>query len=90
MNDEIIRKLFIKAMERSFHENVQLKELSRNIHFSYERLEFSPSIKTEITDADMLRIHIDIALDNGDKVLFMKLTDQLSQIENGQLVGATL
>lgn len=34
-------------------------------------------IKTNITDADMIKLHIDIALQNGDKEQFMTLTEQL-------------
>lgn len=41
--------------------------------------EFNCSSK--LTDADMLRIQIDGALDAGDKELFMKLTDQLQEVE---------
>lgn len=36
---------------------------------------------SNLTDADMLRIQIDGALDAGDKELFMKLTDQLQEVE---------
>lgn len=91
MYDDIIKKMFQEALNNSYRETgAQIRDMSRKINFSYQRLEFSPSIDTNITDADMLRIHIDIALDNGDKDLFMKLTEQLMQIENHKYVGATV
>lgn len=37
-------------------------------------------IETDITDADMVRLHIDIALRNGDKEQFMTLTEQLREL----------
>lgn len=36
-----------------------------------------PEVETDITDTDMIKLHIDIALKNGDREKFMTLTAQL-------------
>lgn len=44
-------------------------------------LEHHPSIQTNVTDKDMLLVHIDMALDEGDSELFQLLTDELKAME---------
>lgn len=65
-----------KLVDQKYKENGS-KIISERV---YNRLEYSPSIKTIITDRDMLKVHIDIALKHGDKKMFMKLTKHLQEI----------
>lgn len=44
---------------------------------SRDYLEHHPSIKTDVTDKDMLLLQIDLALDAKDMKLFVRLTDEL-------------
>ena len=56
-------------------------EISERSKMSREYLEHHPSIKTDVTDEDMLLLQIDMALDSGDMELFMQLTDELKGME---------
>lgn len=44
-------------------------------------VESHPSIKSKVTDKDMILCQIDWALENGDRNLFMKLTKELKEME---------
>lgn len=44
----------------------------------YHKLEYE--CHTNITDEDMLKMHIDFALENGDNKQFMKLSKQLKEV----------
>ncbi|KAA0941600.1 IDEAL domain-containing protein [Sporosarcina sp. ANT_H38] len=48
---------------------------------SREYLEHHQSIKTDVTDKDMLLLQIDRALDAKDVEMFMQLTDELNGME---------
>jgi len=39
------------------------------------------NLKTSITDEDMLRLHIDIALKNNDRYEFYRLTNELRELK---------
>lgn len=76
--DDYIKKAFINAL---------FNEVHKRRSPTYEELEHSKSIQTVLTDADILRIQIDGALDCGDEVLFMKLTDQLKEVSESVKKG---
>ncbi len=42
---------------------------------------------SKLTDADMIKIHIDIALQNNDRDEFMKLSKQLKELEVSSCTG---
>lgn len=65
-DDEFILKV-IQSMIRG----------SRNI-VTYEYLEYN--CHTNLKDEDMIKMHIDFALENGDKDRFMELTGQLKEM----------
>ena len=48
---------------------------------SGQYLEHHPSIKTGVTDKDMLLLQIDMALDAEDMEMFMQLTNELKGME---------
>lgn len=50
------------------------KDMKRNRYSEF-------NCSSNLTDADILRIQIDGALDAGNEELFMKLTDQLQEVE---------
>lgn len=52
-------------------------EMSEESKMSRQHLEHHPSIKTDITDEDMLLLQIDMALDDRDMEMFMQLTEEL-------------
>ncbi|WP_438298410.1 IDEAL domain-containing protein [Sporosarcina sp. FA15] len=54
-----------------------MTEMSEGSKMSREYLEHHPSIETDVTDKDMLLLQIDMALDDGDMELFMRLTNEL-------------
>ncbi|WP_399632520.1 IDEAL domain-containing protein [Sporosarcina sp. SG10008] len=54
-----------------------MAEMSEGSKMSREYLEHHPSIETDVTDKDMLLLQIDMALDDGDMELFMRLTNEL-------------
>ncbi|KAA0944095.1 IDEAL domain-containing protein [Sporosarcina sp. ANT_H38] len=56
-------------------------EMSDESKMSRQYLEHHPSIKTDVTDKDMLLLQIDMALDAGDMDMFKKLTDELKGME---------
>lgn len=53
-----------------------LMETSKEIN--YHQLEYN--CQTSLTDEDMIKLHIDFALENGDKEKFMELSGQLNKI----------
>ena len=63
------------AMVRSVFGEQEDKELLRH------NLESHPSIKSKITDKDMLHCRIDWALETRDMELFMNLTNKLKEFE---------
>ena len=54
-----------------------MAEMSEEPKMSREYLEHHHSIKTDVTDRDMLLLQIDMALDDGDMELLMQLTEEL-------------
>lgn len=66
----------IRMSQQSFLEGV--KKIIENPR---EFIECSPSIKTNVTDKDMLLLRIDMALDSGDEEAFRLLTDELGELE---------
>lgn len=46
---------------------------------SYQYMEYD--CHSNLTDEDMIKIHIDFALENGDKEMFMQLTGQLKEVQ---------
>ncbi|QNK89418.1 IDEAL domain-containing protein [Sporosarcina sp. resist] len=54
-----------------------MARMSEETKMSRQYLEHHPSIKTDVTDKDMLLLQIDMALDSGDMEMFMRLTDEL-------------
>jgi len=54
-----------------------MTEMSEGSKMSREYLEHHPSIETDVTDKDILLLQIDMALDDGDMELFMRLTNEL-------------
>ncbi|WP_421100974.1 IDEAL domain-containing protein [Sporosarcina psychrophila] len=54
-----------------------MNEISEESKMSRQYLEHHPSIKTDVTDEDMLFLQIDMALDDGDMEMFMQLTNEL-------------
>ncbi|QNK86454.1 IDEAL domain-containing protein [Sporosarcina sp. resist] len=58
-----------------------MAEMSEDPKMSRQYLEHHPSIKTDVTDKDMLLLQIDIALDTGDMEMFMRLTNELKGME---------
>lgn len=80
MNDEMFKRLMNEAAKAAFFNVVTSKAVAQPIHVNYRYLEHHPQIETNVTDADILKLHIDIALDTGDKELFMELTDQLKEV----------
>lgn len=76
MQDDVIRQMFRAHMLKTIFEGLAtaaLKESDR----SYHDMELHESIKTSITDEDMLLLQIDHALDSGDVERFMLLTSEL-------------
>lgn len=47
---------------------------------SYKYLEYEAN--TNLTDADMIKMHINFALENGDKEKFIELSNQLKELNN--------
>lgn len=66
---EIVESVFSKLTQEALQE-------AKNV--DYRKEEFD--CKTKITDEDMLRIHIDIALREGERETFLKLTNQLKEV----------
>lgn len=54
-----------------------MAEMSEEPKMSRQYLEHHHSIKTGVTDKDMLLLQIDMALDAGDMEMFMWLTNEL-------------
>lgn len=46
---------------------------------TYEELEFN--CRTSLSDEDMLKMHIDFALERGDQKVFLKLSQQLKEVD---------
>lgn len=82
-DSDFIKSLINASLRNAFYEMEAQKVTaafeSRKI--PREHLEHDPSIQTDITDIDMLLLHIDIALDSGDSELFMQLTNELKGME---------
>ena len=74
---------FIRATIRKHHQNF-LDEMKKRIENPREFFECHPSIKTNITDKDLLLMHIDIALDSGDEKQFKLLTEELKATEGAK------
>jgi len=55
--------------------NIFRQSVAETIYRHYEY-----GCDTNLTDEDMLKIKIDWALENGDKEMFMKLTEQLKEL----------
>ncbi|MEK4403468.1 IDEAL domain-containing protein [Sporosarcina sp. FSL K6-6792] len=82
MNDEIFRNMLKKAFLANLQmQNTDTRKLVPGIFIGTDEhrlyLEYHPSIKTDVTDEDMLLVQIDMALDAGDMEMFMRLTDEL-------------
>lgn len=75
-NNDFIAGLIKAAIQTNFLAEVKMKMDSPREYFEHH-----PSIKTVVTDKDMLLIHIDMALDAGDMEMFMRLTDELRGME---------
>lgn len=75
---DAIKKAAHEALSKSLHENTD--DVGLLSEKDYMRLEHSRFIKTSITDLDMIKLHIDIALKNRDESLFMLLTRQMQEI----------
>lgn len=71
MDEERLRELLGQA-EREIWRRMYVRTIVRKAT--------EPEIETSITDADMIKLHIDIALRNGDKEQFMTLTEQLREM----------
>lgn len=79
MHDDFVAGLIraaIKANHPSF-----LEKVKKDIGSPREFIECHPSIKTSVTDKDMLLLRIDMALDGGDEEMFKLLTDGLRELE---------
>lgn len=67
----------MKKMMESIFSQIGLPEIkfgdARRI--SYRAMEYD--CESNLTDEDMIYMHIDFALQNGDKETFMRLTNQL-------------
>lgn len=50
---------------------------------SYNELEHHENIKTNVADKDLLKLHIDMALDDGNEALFLELTNKLKALKEG-------
>ncbi len=72
----IYRRELVKVGEKS-----KTIKISKNKYFY---MEYRPQKPPTITNADMIRLHIDIALDNGDREAFDRLTKQLQEIEGSK------
>lgn len=73
---DVIRSLLASQMHKAAKELV--KEITSDKSKLRRFLEYR--CETVVTDEDMLKIHIDIALENNDKEMFMKLTNQLNEV----------
>lgn len=71
MDEDRLRDLLGFA-EREIAKRMYIREFIRQVTETSE-----PEIETDITDADMIKLHIDIALRNGDKEQFTVLSEQL-------------
>ncbi|WP_342512817.1 IDEAL domain-containing protein [Sporosarcina sp. FSL K6-1522] len=87
-NSDFIKKLMMASMQMSLNSALtdlqndsklreRLREAFRLTDKQYRSLECHDSIQTDVTDADMLLLQIDHALDCGDAERFMALTDEL-------------
>ena len=68
-----LQRVMENEVERYFSEVAGPEDL--------HQLEHDPSIKTTITDTDMLLFHVDMALDAGDEDAFMQLTAELRNMK---------
>ncbi len=77
---ELARMLSVSGLYsnlvRSALESEKINSISKD---QYEKLECHSSIKTSVTDRDMLKIQIDHALDTGNKDLFLQLSQELKE-----------
>ena len=71
-NNDFIAGLIKAAIQTNF-----LAETKQRIDNPRKYLECHPSIQTSVTDEDMLLVQIDMALDERDMELFVRLTDEL-------------
>lgn len=78
MKYELLMKLILGSIEES------LRISSQQLHYrrmnTYGYLEYEAN--TSLTDADMLKMHINFALENGDKEKFIELSNQLKELNN--------
>lgn len=82
MDRDYIRNLLFVTLRDQIRKDLnELNEQASNNYgtLNYKHLEFN--CVSAITDGDILKLQIDFALDNGDKELFMQLTDQLNKFE---------
>lgn len=89
MNDhDFLKKMMKAALLSGVFAEIQkidtrtvAKELFDGTNARRQYLEHHPSIQTDVTDRDMLLLHIDMAIDAGDSELFMQLTSKLKEME---------
>ena len=84
MNEDWLSDAFktvaVKQIMKKMLEDQMVNPRQKMSEREYERLEYSSFIETTVTDKDLLKLHIDIALQNKDKEAFMKLTNQLQEV----------
>lgn len=76
--------MFEELMRRALE--AEIRKIAPRI--IYQRLEHD--CHTILTDEDMIRLHIDFALEQGDKETFMKLTNQLKELAVKETNNANL